>query len=77
MVVEVPLRGHHLAGDESLPDDLVEPELIWRESAPDARRARELWIGRADGLVRFLGGLVGGREEVGLLGQILVAECPG
>ena len=72
----VPLRGHHLAGNEALPDDLVEAEVVRAERTPDAL-GRELERSGADGLVGFLRILVGGCEEVGLLGEVLVAELAG
>jgi hypothetical protein len=54
----VPLRGGHLAGDEALPDDLVEAEVVGAERVLYAAGG-EVEGGRADGLVGFLGGLVG------------------
>jgi hypothetical protein len=69
----VPLRGRHLAGDVPLPDDPVELRLVRFQVLGDlVGRAHR--VGGADRLVGLLGGLVAAREEVGLLGQVGVAE---
>ena len=47
-------RIGHLAGDEALPDQPVEPELILVQKSRHVL-GRQLYIGGPDGLVRFLG----------------------
>ena len=62
---------NHLRGYKTLPDHLVEAKHIVRQIPPHTfRRARH--IGRADSFVGFLRVFLG-FEEIGLLGQILLA----
>ena len=47
------LRGLHLAGDKTIPDELIKPILIGGQCFLDGRRV-ELGTGRTDGFVRVL-----------------------
>ena len=69
----VPLRGGHLAGDGTAPDEVVEAELLVVELAAELAGG-ERDVGGADGLVGFLCRLVGGLVEVGLVGEVVLAE---
>ena len=63
----------HLAGQEARPDQLVEPELVWRQAAPEAVGV-EGGVARADGLVGVLGVLLG-LEDAGAPGLVVGAEA--
>jgi hypothetical protein len=60
-------RGRHLAGDEPLPDELVEPVLFVAEILPDRLRG-ELYVRRPDGFVGVL------RLDL-LFARIFVGSC--
>src|SRR5690606_2201730 len=68
----VPFRRDHLRGDEALPDELVEPELLVGERGPHPRRG-QTDVGRTDRLVRLLRRLHFRRVVVGLFRQELRA----
>ena len=70
----VPLRWRHLARDCALPDQRVETQLV-RVQRPRHLLRRQLHVRGTDRFVGFLRILVGAAEEVGLLGEVLVAEA--
>ena len=62
----IELRRRHLAGDEAVPDQLIQLASS-APSLPCASAGVKLSIGRADRFVGFLRALVAGGVDVGLL----------
>ena len=66
-------RIGHLAGDEALPDELIQLELVVCQIVSDLRR-RQIGHGRTDGFMRILCALLG-LEDTRLVGQVAVSPC--
>ena len=69
----IELRGGHLAGHVSFPDQLVELVLIFLERASN-RVGRSVRLGRPNRFMCFLCGLVRGAEEVRFLREVVRPE---